>query len=210
MKTNTLILTIALTLSATALAAPVEAAGIGSTGTPPVLYAVKDLGTLGGSNADGVGINARGWVVGLSYIAGDQSEHAFLWRDGVMSDLGTFGGLNSYALTIANSGVIAVSAETASPDPLSEYFCNFATQNFPPTSPTGLTCRAARWRDGALTALPTLGGNNGEATGENSLGQVVGWAETSDLCRAPGARLLWRCLGTAGGGNSRASAASRR
>jgi probable HAF family extracellular repeat protein len=213
MKTNTLILTIAMTLSAVALDAPVKAAGVGSTVTPPVLYVVTDLGTLGGSNADGVGINNRGWVVGLSYVPGDQSEHAFLWRDGAMSDLGALGGLNSYALTVSNSGVIAVSAETVSPDPLSESFCNFATLNIPPTSPTGLTCLGAFWRDGVLTALPTLGGNNGEASGANSVGQVgLGGDphEGPDLCRAPGARLLRRCLGTGGGGNPRLSSASRR
>jgi probable HAF family extracellular repeat protein len=188
MKTNTLILTIAMTLSAVALDAPVKAAGVGSTGTPPVLYVVTDLGTLGGSNSDGVGINARGWVVGLSYIAGDQSEHAFLWRDGATTDLGALGGLNSFALTVSNSGLIAVSAERALADPLKENFCPFAIINIPPTSPTGLTCLGAFWRDGVLTALPTLGGNNGEATGENSRGEVVGWAETSTkdpTCAAP-------------------------
>jgi probable HAF family extracellular repeat protein len=188
MKNKTLALAIATTLSAATLATPVKAGGVGSTGTPPVLYVVKDLGTLGGSNGDGVHNNARGWVVGLSSVAGDQSEHAFLWRDGAMSDLGALGGLNSFALTVSDSGVIAVSAETALPDPLKEDFCPFATQNIPPTSPTGLTCLGAVWRDGVLTALPTLGGNNGVATGENSQGQVVGWAETSTTdptCPAP-------------------------
>ena len=63
----------------------------------PVLYAVRDLGTLGGTDADGVGVNDRGWVVGISRVAGDQSGHAFLWRDGVMTDLGTLGGPNSFA-----------------------------------------------------------------------------------------------------------------
>ena len=188
MKTETLTLTLAMILSATALAASVKAGGVGSTGTPPVLYVVKDLGTLGGSNANGNGINNRGWVVGNANVAGDQSGRAFLWRDGVMADLGTLGGLNSFANTVSNSGLIAVSAETATPDPLKENFCPFASSNIPPTSPTGSTCLGALWRDGVLTALPTLGGNNGEATGENSRGEVVGWAETSTkdpTCAAP-------------------------
>jgi probable HAF family extracellular repeat protein len=30
-----------------------------------------------------------------------------------------------------------------------------------------------------MNPLPTLGGNNGFATGENNLGQIVGWAETT-------------------------------
>ena len=82
-----------------------------------------------------------------------------------MADLGTLGGLNSFANTVSNSGLIAVSAETATPDPLKENFCPFASSNIPPTSPTGLTCLGALWRDGVLTALPTLGGNSGIATG---------------------------------------------
>jgi probable HAF family extracellular repeat protein len=51
-----------------------------------------------------------------------------------------------------------------------------------------LTCLGALWRDGVLTALPTLGGNSGIATSVNSLGQVLGWAETSTrdpTCVAP-------------------------
>jgi probable HAF family extracellular repeat protein len=179
MKSKTLTSFAVVTLSAATLAVAVEAARAGSTGTPPVLYVVKDLGTLGGSGADGTGVNARGWVVGLSHVAGVQSEHAFLWRDGAMTDLGTLGGLNSFALPVSNNGTVAVSAETASPDPLSENFCPFALANVPPTSPTGLTCLGALWRDGALTALPTLGGTNGVAAGINSRGQVVGYAETS-------------------------------
>jgi len=37
------------------------------------------------------------------------------------------------------------------------------------------------WHDGVMTAQPTWGGDNGFATGVNSHGQVVGWAETRVL-----------------------------
>src|SRR5690606_24660718 len=42
---------------------------------------------------------------------------------------------------------------------------------------TGLTCRGFVRESGRIAAIPTLGGNNGFATGINSRGQVTGWAE---------------------------------
>src|ERR1700730_6297469 len=63
----------------------------------PLHYKLVNLGTLGGtlqSNAYG-GVNDRGWVTGDANLQGDTNEHAFLWRDGLMTDLGTLGGSNS-------------------------------------------------------------------------------------------------------------------
>src|ERR1700730_12488342 len=42
-----------------------------------------------------LGVNNKGWVTGLSNLAGDQNHHAFLWVKGVKMDLGTLGGPNS-------------------------------------------------------------------------------------------------------------------
>jgi probable HAF family extracellular repeat protein len=51
-------------------------------------YTVQDLGTLGGSTSNALGINDRGDVVGQATTeTGD--HHAFLFADGVMRDLGT-------------------------------------------------------------------------------------------------------------------------
>src|SRR5438477_302769 len=44
---------------------------------------------------------------------------------------------------------------------------------------TGHTCLGFVWEDWSMQALPTLGGNNGFATGSNDVGQVVGWAENT-------------------------------
>jgi probable HAF family extracellular repeat protein len=63
--------------------------------TKPILWSksegMKDLGTLGGTFGHPDWINDEGEVVGLSYLPGDQVGHAFLWRRGVMIDLGTLG-----------------------------------------------------------------------------------------------------------------------
>ena len=51
-----------------------------------------DLGTLGGNWAIAFGINERGQIVGGSFTA-DGGVHGFLWQDGTMMDLDTFGGI---------------------------------------------------------------------------------------------------------------------
>jgi probable HAF family extracellular repeat protein len=58
-------------------------------------YRVIDLGTLGGPFSEPHGINNEDWVAGFSTLKGDQNTHAFLWRHGHMTDLGTLGGPNS-------------------------------------------------------------------------------------------------------------------
>jgi len=143
---------------------------------------VKELPTLGGSFSNGFGgVNDRGWVTGDANLAGDQTEHGFLFRDGVMVDLGTLGGLNSsVSFPVKDArGLVTGVAQTATFDPLREFwgsgfFC------------TSMNCAGFenlevgfRWQDGVMTALPTLGGNNGAAQGVNNRGQVVGVAETA-------------------------------
>lgn len=166
--------------------APSRAAEAQSTGH--ARYTVVDLGTLGGASSGASTINNKGWVAGFSNLPNNQSQHAFLWRSGEITDLGTLGGPNSVvfaALAKSNRGDIAGQAETSAPDPLHENFCSFAG---PPGFNGGLTCLGFLWRDGVMTALPTLGGNNAQAYGVNDRGQVVGVAETAvhdPTCVAP-------------------------
>jgi probable HAF family extracellular repeat protein len=142
-------------------------------------YVVKDLGTLGGSAGVAEGISDRGWVVGSANFVGDQSGHAFLWRQGVMTDLGTLGGFNSQVQWPIkdNPGRVVGDAETAATDPFNEDFCGFDADSGVPS--TGLICLGFLWENGTMRALPTLGGHNGRATGINDFGRAVGLAEKS-------------------------------
>jgi probable HAF family extracellular repeat protein len=73
---------------------------------------MTDLGTLGEGVAAAKSINDAGQVVGWS--ATEQGEHAFLWSDGVMTDLGTLpGGSYSRALGINAAGEIVGFSQTA-------------------------------------------------------------------------------------------------
>jgi probable HAF family extracellular repeat protein len=68
--------------------------------------AITDLGTLGGSRGLANDINDAGYIVGSSFTAGDDAEHATVWHNGSILDLGTLGGANSAANFINNVGQV--------------------------------------------------------------------------------------------------------
>ena len=95
----------------------------------PTRYAVVDLGTLGGVfGSSAHSINNKGWIAGVANVSGDMVEHAALWRDGVVADLGTLGGDNSNVdFPVKNdTGLIVGFAQTSDIDPLGEQFCIFS------------------------------------------------------------------------------------
>ncbi|TMH79975.1 MAG: DUF3466 family protein [Betaproteobacteria bacterium] len=143
---------------------------------PPSHYRVIDLGTLGGTVSSGNTINNLGWVMGSSNEAGDTVQLATLWLPGQQIPLGTLGGPSSNVLWPVknNSGLISGVTENGSHDPLNETFScpvfGFGSGN---------SCVAFAWKNGRMTQLPGLGGNNSIGAGANNRGQIVGWAENS-------------------------------
>jgi probable HAF family extracellular repeat protein len=146
-------------------------------------YQISNLDSLGGTNSRGNSINNRGWVAGYSNLAGNQSRRAALWQDSSILDLGTLGGPNSSVTWNVknNRGIIVGIAQTATPDPLGEAWSSAAF--YPGANSTGFINLGFVWEMGEMRGLPTLGGNNGFATGANNRGQVVGWAENT--CHDP-------------------------
>src|SRR6266516_455407 len=154
--------------------------------SPTLHYHVVYLTTIGGTRTRPTGINNRGWVAGFANRPGNATRVAALWRAGSLDTLGTLGGPNSGVLWpgLNDVGMIAGIAETAKLGTLHEEWS--CTAFFP--SVTGHICRGFFWENGVMTPLPTLGGDQGFATGVNSRGQVVGWAETpvhDPTCNAP-------------------------
>lgn len=159
-------------------------------------YEIDTLASLGGPVSRGSSINNRGWVAGFSSVTATGARHATLWRDGVPKDLGSLGGpeRNSSVQWPGqnNKGMIVGISQTAIPDTLEE---QWSCDGFLPASDR--TCVGFVWEEGVMTPLPTLGGDHGFATGVNSRGQVVGWAETrvkDPTCDVPQQVLQFRAV----------------
>jgi probable HAF family extracellular repeat protein len=146
----------------------------------PARYTI-DLGTLeGGTFSQPFFINKYGLISGSASLP-DGTQHAVLWLEGLMGDIGApgLGGPNSVAFGDNVRFQAAGEAETSTLDPKGEDFCGFGTH---------LTCLPFLWKEGVMNPLPTLGGNNGVAYAINNRGEVAGTAENTTLdpqCPAP-------------------------
>lgn len=122
-------------------------------------YTLTDLGTLSGGNSAKVSdINKSGQIVGTS------ANHAFLWSNGVMRDLGALGGSVSMAYSINDSGVVVGQASTA-----------------------GGEMHAFVWQNGVMKDLG-VAGETSAARGINSRGDIVGVAYAKNV---RGGAVLW-------------------
>jgi probable HAF family extracellular repeat protein len=135
-----------------AMAATVAApAGAATSGTAKQ-WRVVDLGALGGPRNSSVSaINDSGTAVGRSSVD-DVTEHAFLWRAGRMTDLGTLGGTDSWATDVNNRGEVVGYSRTAADQ-----------------------VHAFLWRAGRMIDLGTVSGTFSLADGINERGDVVGY-----------------------------------
>src|SRR5216684_3875968 len=145
-------------------------------------YKVTDLGTPNNDNFSmGMGLNNHGWTENMdgvvnppinSLLTTVATGRAVINIGELRIDLGTLGGKNSWINWggINDRGEAVGMAETSVPDPDGEDVCAFGT---------GLTCSPFLWRDGHMSALPTVGGNNGQASAINNRGEVAGFAETT-------------------------------
>jgi len=94
------------------------------------------------------------------------NNRAVLWKDAVVTDLGTLGGTLSAATDMNDKGQIVGWSRLAG-----------SSDN-----------RAFIWEDGVITDLGTLGGSSSVAWGINNRGQVVG---TSTLANGTARAFLW-------------------
>ena len=140
-------------------------------------YNVSTLPGLGGTSSGGNSINDQSWTAGYSRLP-NRNRHATLWRNSLLSDLGTLGGPNSSVTwNVKNTaGIIVGISQTADPQLLGESWSSAAFYSTP--NNVGYINLGFVWQNNQMRGLPPFpGGNNGFATGANNLGKVVGWAE---------------------------------
>ena len=133
---------------------------------------MTDLGTLGGLSSVAVAINERGEITGWSetgqFVPASHGPtpvvHAFMWQNGVMTDLGTLGGTFSDARDINNRGQVVGGSDSV--DAFGGYL----------------------WQRVSMTPLTGLNpGDQTEAQAINDRGDAVGTDDTSGY-----APLLWQ------------------
>ena len=135
------------------------------TGNDPI-----DLGTLGGFQSNAVSVNDFGQVAGFSAVDTTPdpfsflgvTTHAFLWEKGVMRDLGTLGGPDSFP------GLGGINQQK-------DLVVGASYVNSVPNESTTLpTLDPFLWKNGTMIDLGTLGGTFGSASVANNKGQVTG------------------------------------
>src|SRR5215813_3431864 len=150
-------------------------------------YKITDLGTNKSNDnfSMAMGLNNQGWTENMDGFVNPPENNLFttvargravINRDGLNIDLGTLGKPDSGNSWINWGGIndrgeAVGMSETADLDPNGEDICGFGTK---------LICLPFLWRDGHMSALPTVGGNNGQASAINNRGEAVGYAETAD------------------------------
>ncbi len=173
---------------------------------------MTDLGTLeGGYETVAISVNSRGNVAGFALNAVSDpyclfapgfcntQTRAFLWRDGVMQDLGTLGGPDAGGFFLnEHDQVTGYSYINSTPNSVADA-CG---ANVPTADPF-------LWdKSKGMTDLGTLGGTCGLPAAINNQGQVVGLSDLAgDATFHP---FLWdrnglQDLGTFGGNNGQAN-----
>jgi probable HAF family extracellular repeat protein len=144
---------------------------------------MQDLGALGtGSDAEALLVNERGQIVGESYTNSKKSAYcnqyfglvlatgAFLWENGEMKNLGSFGGTCTFAADLNDKGQV-VGLSTLKDDKFQHAFL---------------------WENDSFHDLPnTTGGKNAAAIALNNDGVAVGWVSPSSKL-LPQLAALWK------------------
>src|SRR6478672_1025258 len=133
--------------------------------------AMTDLGTLGGTQSFGNGLNASGQVAGESFTTSDATTHAFLWKpttpggaSGTMHDLGTLGGTSSYGYGINVTGEVTGASDRTGDSKTHTFL-------WKPSTPNGTS--------GTMFNLGSLGGTESNGGAINASGQVSGSSLTN-------------------------------
>jgi probable HAF family extracellular repeat protein len=112
------------------------------------------------AKTEGTSINNSATIVGISQY--ELNNHAFMWSNGTMTDLGNLGyDRNVIAWGINNSGQIVGQSSVSG-------------------TTSGYVTHAFLYDQGVMSDLGTLGGRDSFANSINNNGQIVGYSATTD------------------------------
>ena len=134
-------------------------------------------------------VNRHGHVIGGGRNLATETSLAYLFREGILTELPTLGGSRTSPVAINDAGVIVGQSWT-----------------------TGGQNHAFVLQNGVMTDLGTFGGRDSRALDINEAGQIVGWSQSPS---SPTLATLWQNgqatnLGTLGGNQSHAAAINER
>lgn len=134
-------------------------------------YTVTDLGTLGGTQSYGLGINQAGDVTGFAYRSCDGCySHAFLYKNGKMRDLGAL----SDEAPSEGRGISGGKGEGKIQVTGDSHTQSCVSSDCGPT-------HAFLYSNHRMLDLGTLpSGTNSEGFAVNSSGEVTGWSDVQD------------------------------
>ena len=182
---------------------------------PPVAYSIRDLGTLGGNVTSAWSITPRAslggampqhaWVAGHSRTVSG-AKHAFVYNQGAMRDLGSFGG-SSVATSVNLYGEVVGESVNRSNVLRAFLYSNGILRDLGSLSGSGQSfarainsqgeivggtqttssvdsTRAFIYRNNTMTLLgTTFGGTKSVANDINDIGDAVGYAYTAGNVR---------------------------
>jgi probable HAF family extracellular repeat protein len=145
---------------------------------------IHNLGTLGGNESGALAVNSAGQAAGVasnripdsySMFGWGAQTRAFIWQNGTMTDLGTLGGTDAFALAINEHGWVTGPS--------------YSDTNLSTNCPWPLTTHPFLVDGHGMHDLGTLGGSCGFPNVINNQGQVAGDSNlTGDTALHP---FLW-------------------
>ncbi len=166
-------------------------------------WTIKDVGTLGQTSSEAGGVNELGQVTGASVVTSGQAYHAYVYKNGALTDISASPEWINLGRGINNAGqVVGYTATSWSQEQVrvTPFLYKDGVMTVLGDKPGGAaainnrgvvvggvqpgaccTTKGFIYKDGVMKLLGTLGGNSSAASAINDVGQVAGVSDTKNF-----------------------------